>query len=250
MAQRLRDSTERRKRGMFLIDGEREIERALQYGFEIETIFVAEGEEAGLVLEGGPSAISLQPVKRQLLGRIAYGQREEGMVAVARTPDLRLAALRSPPGNLLILDRTEKPGNLGACLRTCAAGGIAAVILTNPVCEVFNPNTIRASRGSVFALPIGVCSPVEAQAYCRKHGISMRTARVDGSRSLWACPMTAPVALVFGSEAYGLGEDWLVTDIESFHIPMQAGADSLNLSISVAISLYELVRQQWVGSNK
>ncbi len=246
-AARLRDAKSRRKLNRFLIDGWREIELAVQFGVELETIFFSsDTTHPSLAVAGARRGfeLQLQPVTAKVLERISYGQRQDTPVAVAVTPKFELQYVPwRPPQILLVLDRTEKPGNLGACLRTAAAAGVSAVVLTDPVCEPCNPNTIRASRGSLFSVPLAVTTCAEFQAYCRLHSIPCFTARVDASTDLWRQDFTAGAALVFGSEAQGLGVDWQGDALRSFSIPMQGAPDSLNLSNSAAISLYEAVRQ-------
>ncbi len=243
---RLRNAAVRRKSGLFLIDGVREIELAAAHGFQIETVFYTEGsDQLETIPRAGNVGAALQPVTAAVLSRISYGQRTDAPVALAVTPALPLRELRSNSEGLwLVLDRTEKPGNLGACLRTATAVDVGAVILTDPVCEVFNPNTIRSSRGTVFALPMAISSSSELVTFCKERKIRLMCSRVDATRNLWECDFTAETALVFGNESVGLGENWLLAEAESFCIPMQGAADSLNLSISAAVTLYEAVRQR------
>ncbi len=244
----LRDSSSRRRSGRFLIDGVREISLASKHGIELETIFVDENHQAELMAACGESVRNLlQPVTSKVLERISYGQRQSYPVAVGATPELTLAKLTMPPAPLiLVLDRTEKPGNLGACLRSASACGVDAVILTQPVCELFNPNTIRASRGTVFTLAIAITACAAVRSICDQQNIQMYAARVDAQHSLWSQSFTSGSAFVFGSEAHGLGSEW--EGIPDFTIPMRGVTDSLNLSISAAITLYEAVRQRGMVS--
>jgi TrmH family RNA methyltransferase len=240
---RLRDARGRRQANEFLIDGNTEILRAIAAGLDLSIIFVEAGE--GLPLELQRCEVPVQPVTRAVLEKISYGERGAAPVAVARTPDLPLSRLKlSSTALVLVLDRIEKPGNLGACLRTSAACGADAVILTNPVCEVFNPNTIRASRGAVFTLPVAIASVDELLQLAKGVGLKPWAARVDGSSSLWDCDFTGGSLVVFGSESQGLGDDWRREPVHSFQIPMSPRMDSLNVSISTAVTLYEAVRQR------
>ncbi len=248
---KLRDSGQRRKLKQFIIDGEREIVRAVAAGIEIATVYFPDQFSVrGLELEqwwlrAGLPETSLQPVSAGVMQKLAYGDRESSVVAVAQCPPLELARLRlESPTLILVLDGLEKPGNLGACMRTAAASGAEAVVLTNPVCDVFNPNAIRASRGMMFSLPIAVASPTEVIELCTRQHIRMQTARVDGKTPLWETDLVASTALVFGSEAHGLDDSWPASLCQSFYIPMSSTTDSLNVSISAALTLYEAARQR------
>lgn len=240
---RLRDARGRRKAGEFLIDGNAEIARAIAAGYELALVFVEAGERVPAELQR--LAVPLQPVTRAVLEKISYGERGAAPVAVARTPALPLSRLELSSSSLvLVLDRIEKPGNLGACLRTSAACGADAVILTDPVCEVFNPNTLRSSRGAVFTLPLAIASVDELFELAQSVGLKLWAARVDGSVGLWDCDFRGGCAVVFGSESKGLGDAWRREQVQPFQIPMTARMDSLNVSISTAVTLYEAVRQR------
>ncbi|MGN6544351.1 MAG: TrmH family RNA methyltransferase, partial [Aureliella sp.] len=161
-ALRLRDSRARRRSGQILIDGIREIEVARRAGVALETIFYPLSDAGNPVappsMDHWPEA-ALQPVSDRVFEKLAYGERTGGAVAVACAPKLDLEKLQLPDQPLvLVLDRVEKPGNIGAVARTAATAGADALVLTDPACEVFNPNAIRASLGTVFSLSIAVCS--------------------------------------------------------------------------------------------
>lgn len=250
---RLREAATRRKLGRFLIDGWREIELASRHGVQIETIFVdGTGDMAEPSASAHPSAgvehdlaTRTQAVSSKVLERIGYGQRSDTPVAVAVTPQFELRQVAwEPPQVILVLDRTEKPGNLGACLRTAAAAGVSAVILTDPICEPCNPNTIRASRGSLFTVPLAVTSGALFRSFCAACQLPCFAARVDAAADLWQQDFSQGGAVLFGSEAHGLGPEWYDARVQGFTIPMQGTPDSLNLSISTALTLYEAVRQQ------
>ena len=249
-ALRLRDARSRRRGGEFLIDGWIEVQRALANGIVVRTLFVGENELEVERLEGLASAsqVLCQSVAAPLMQKLRYGNQNTGPVAVAEIPAWPLESMQveSRDSLFLVLDRTEKPGNIGACLRTAAASGASGVVLTDPICELFNPNVIRASRGTIFTLPIAVTSREEFCGWAAKHRLRVWTARVDGSSSLWQCNFREPTAIVFGNEATGLDADWGSEGPTStdFKIPMRDRADSLNLSISAAVTLYEAVRQR------
>ncbi len=241
---RLRDAGARRHGGRFLIDGDREIALAQRHGIELEMVYVAPNSP---LLARGSAAIAapLQLVSPAVLAKLSYGQRGAASVAVGITPQSTLRGFSWHPGQLLlVLDQTEKPGNLGACLRTASACGATAVILTDPVCEPYNPNAIRASRGAIFSMKLLTATRDEFQALVRTQSIPLFAARVDATQPLWQQDFTAGGAVLFGSEAAGLGREWDSPEVRLFTIPMQGATDSLNLSISTAVTLYEAVRQR------
>lgn len=243
-ALKLRASSGRRKAQRFLIDGWREIELAARCGIELETLFHSESGAAVRYAHLTKEPI-FQEVAASVLSRISYGERGDSPVAVARTPALAANELQIAPDELvLVLDRTEKPGNLGACLRTASACGVSQVLLTDPICEVFNPNTIRASRGTVFTVPIRIVTANDFCSYAIERQLRVYCARVGGRKSLWECNLQGGCSIVLGNEAHGLDQSWESPEFSAFSIPMSGAADSLNLSISTAVTLYEAVRQR------
>ncbi len=243
---KLRDASTRRESGYFIIDGETEIRRALEAGYAMDSLyFPVEGADAFESLLGRFESDQLQPVSSAVMRKLAYGDRDSGLVAVAKTPSLDVQLLKLKSNSLiLVLDRIEKPGNLGACLRTATATGVAAVLLTNPICDVFNPNTIRASRGCLFSVPLAVATPTEVVTVCERARVPLFCARVDGAVPFWEADFRGGAAIVLGNEADGLGEFWAEPRCKSIHIPMHDATDSLNVSISAAVTLYEAMRQQ------
>lgn len=243
---KLRDASTRRASGYFIIDGSDEVARAIAAGIELDCIYFSE-DEARLneSLFAELNGDQLQPVSSAVMRKLAYGERDSGLIAVAKGPSLDLQQLRLPPqALLLILDSIEKPGNLGACMRTAAATGAHAVILTNPICDVFNPNAVRASRGSLFSVPVAVATPEQVVRLCERLQIELYTARVDGQVEFWEADFKRGAAIVLGNEASGLDDSWRGSHFKSLQIPMRDVTDSLNVSISAAVMLYEAVRQR------
>jgi RNA methyltransferase, TrmH family len=233
----LRESRKRRQSGQFLIDGAVEICRAIAAGLNVERVL---SDDQIL-----PSELHELVTSSPLLEKLSYGQHSNQPIAVVTTPSLSLHSLNLDSNSLvLVLDRTEKPGNLGACLRSAAAGGASAVVLTDPICDPFNANAIRASRGTMFRVPMAMATASEFIKLAREIQLPLLAARVDATKSLWEINLERGTAMVFGNEAEGLGRDWAGASIDSFTIPMTSKADSLNLSISAAVTLYEAFRQR------
>jgi TrmH family RNA methyltransferase len=249
-ASALRDRRERDRAGLTLVDGARELRRALDADVAVVEVFACEpllaGPDARLALDTlRVRGIPTQPVSETVFARLAFGQRAEGLVAVVRVPSASLDELAVPERPLvMVVEGVEKPGNLGAILRSADGAGAHAVIAASPRTDVFNPNTIRASAGTIFSLPLAAAATGETRAWLAARGVRIVTARVDAELMYTDTDLTGPVALVVGAEADGLSDDWLGPGIDAVRIPMLGAADSLNVSVSAAILLYEARRQR------
>ena len=230
-------SRERKARGLFVVEGRREFERACATGYEAVTVFVREGEACA------DKADFL--VSDRLYEKIAYRGGTEGLVAILRARDLHLQDIRLSPSPLvLVLESVEKPGNLGAVLRSADAAGVDAVLVCDPLTDLYNPNLIRASLGAFFSVPAVACSSDEAYAWLKAHGIAILTAQLQDSELYYATDMVHPTALVFGTEDKGLSDFWRERADAHIRIPMAGTMDSLNVSASAAILAFEAVRQR------
>ena len=189
--------------------------------------------------------IAPQPVSEAVFAKLAFGQRAEGLVAVVRIPSAALGDLALPERPLVVvLEAVEKPGNLGAILRSADGAGADALIAASPRTDLFNPNAIRASAGTIFSLPLAAGTTGEVLAWLAERGLRIVTARVDADRVYTDADLTGPLALVLGAEADGLSDAWRGPTVEAVRIPMLGMADSLNVSVSAAILLYEARRQR------
>lgn len=274
MAAALRDAKSRRQQGLFLIDGIGLIERALQGGISLEQLFVRDDADSMAQLAGLLAQyprIDAQSccfrVAPGAMEKLQYGQRDLGLIAVAKVAKTDLdgfpervqarwsqskrpssesqrevTSRRSNPC-YLVLDRIEKPGNLGAALRTADGAGVAGVLLADPICDAWNPNAVRASLGALFTVPIAIAAEAAVQAWLAKSNIQIFAARVEGSKCYTAANYQQPHAIVIGNEAEGLQHRWLDPSIEPIAIPMSGVVDSLNASVSTAVILYESKRQ-------
>jgi TrmH family RNA methyltransferase len=269
LASSLREAKARKQQGLFLVDGCDLTERALLGGLELSQIFFKDKAESIAELEGlrkkyafGLASCECYRVSPDAMQKLQYGERDLGMIAVAKVPETQLGsfairvrasvASRSSgePVNqcYLVLDRMEKPGNLGAALRTADGAGVSGVILADPICDVWNPNAVRASLGALFTVPIAVSSVAEIHAYLYQAGIQIFTARVEGAVPYTSADFRRPHAIVIGNEANGLQHRWQTPDVQAIAIPMSGVVDSLNASVSTAILLYESKRQNPVNS--
>jgi RNA methyltransferase, TrmH family len=248
---RLRDASARRDTGLMVIDGAKEIRQAILGNVEFTELYVDShctsiAHELGLATDSVTRAQFerieqvITPVSSQVLERIAFGNRNESIVAVAKQPSVELSRIiPRERGLILVIDQVEKPGNLGAMLRTADAVGASAVLLSDPVCEIWNPNAIRASLGAIFRLPIGVGSSKDVLRWLNESKFQVVAARVDGSKNYREIKWSKQVAIVVGSEANGLGHEWKQASVEAVMLPMRGTVDSLNVSVSAAVLLYE-----------
>ena len=247
---RLRDRRQRDSTGLTLVDGAREVRRALDSGIEVVEAFVCEpmlaGEDARAALDtmaarGIPSVSTTEAA----FAKVAFGDRADGLIAVVRVPGLLLDDLELPADPLIVvLEGVEKPGNLGAVLRSADGAGADALIAASPRTDLFNPNAIRASAGTIFSIPIAAAPGPDVVGWLRERSIRIVAARVDADELYTAADLTGPLAVAFGSEADGLTDAWDAADIAAVRLPMRGIADSLNVSVSAAVVLYEARRQR------
>jgi TrmH family RNA methyltransferase len=180
-----------------------------------------------------------------VFAKIAFGERNEGLVAVAKTPQRTLAALEMPDNPLVaVLENLEKPGNVGAVLRTADAAGVSAVIVADGGTDLYNPNAIRASLGAIFTVPVCAASSTETLAWLKQRGLAIFAARVDGAVDYAAASYRGPTAIVLGSEAHGLSRTWRGSGVSGIKLPMRGVVDSLNVSATAAVLFYEAMRQR------
>ena len=252
----LRDRRERDRTGLTVVDGAREIRRAIDAGADLVEVFVCEpllaGPDARAALDSlRERGLPIQATSEPVFAKLAFGERSEGLVAIARIPSLALDALAPPIDPLVaVVEGVEKPGNLGAILRSADGAAVDAVIAASPRTDLFNPNAIRASAGTIFTVPLAAGATPDVLTWLRNRGLRIVAARVDAARAYTDVDLTGPLALVVGAEAEGLGDDWSAPDVVAVHLPMLGIADSLNVSVSAAILFYEARRQRGEPTRK
>ena len=251
--QRLKDvaklqskSALRRDCGLFVVEGRREAERAIAAGFTIRQLFFCEDigplVEVQPLVDAAPQSFSLS---KAAYSKIAYREGTEGVVAVFDVRTMTLSELTPDPDSLVIvLESVEKPGNLGAILRSADASGAFAVIVCDPLTDIYNPNVIRASTGAVFTTPVVACSSPEAAGWLAANRFKIVTAQLQDSNVYYDVDFTVATALVFGTESTGLTDFWRDRADAHIMIPMMGVMDSLNVATSVAILSYEALRQK------
>ncbi|WP_431135041.1 TrmH family RNA methyltransferase [Psychroserpens mesophilus] len=240
-------SRERKKTGLFLIEGQRELSLAIKGGYEIETLLfypdlITEEELSDFTT----SQLNIVKISREVFQKLAYRDTTEGIIAVAKSKPHTLENLQITHKNPLILiaEAPEKPGNIGAILRTADAAHIDAVIIANPKTDVYNPNIIRSSVGCVFTNQVVMASTTKIIAFLSKMKINTYCAALQASKSYHTQDYTKPTAIVVGTEADGLTNEWLKASTQNIIIPMQGEIDSMNVSVAAGILIFEAKRQR------
>jgi len=243
-------SRERKKQGLFVAEGLREVGLALKNGFQADSLFFDEDKTSPEALDqlfatGAEEPRDIYAVSTAVMEKIAFRASVPNVVALLRRRDRRLSELSPAPAPLvLILETIEKPGNLGAILRTADAAGVDAVIVCDPLVDEYNPNAIRSSLGAIFSVPIVTTDAEPALAWLRRQGIRIFSTYLGASTPYYTIDLKGPSAFVLGSEAYGISDFWVRESNQNIIIPMQGQVDSLNVSVSAAIVLFEAVRQR------
>ena len=271
-------SAERRRTGLFVVEGRREVEHCVEMGLEVVEVFVCEelggwscdnvaanrteGMKEAKEVEGMKGVkevegmrgvkvaevtrgVKVTEVTRGVYEKMAYRGGTEGVMAVVKSKERRLDELDLNENPLIVVvERVEKPGNLGAILRSADAAGADAVVVCDPLTDLWNPNLIRSSIGAVFTVPCVACGSEECIEFLKAHGIQILTAQLQDSELYYDTDMRRGTAIVMGTEATGLTEVWRKAADAHIRIPMLGRLDSLNVSVSAAILLYEAVRQR------
>ena len=247
---RLRNRRPRDQQKVFPVEGYRAISRALEQGVAIRELYFAPEwflgtNEAELIATAEAAGARLFELSKPAFAKVAYRDRPEGLLALVDQWETRLEdlALGDPPF-LLVVESIEKPGNLGTILRSADAAGVDAVIVCDPVTDLFNPNVVRSSTGVLFAVDLAIASAEEVIAWLRAGGNRIAATTPHTDRLYTEADLTGPVALAMGSEQYGLSQIWLDACDLPVRIPMAGQADSLNVAMATLVTLFEAVRQR------
>jgi TrmH family RNA methyltransferase len=245
----LREAKVRRGSGLTVIDGVRELSRTLDADVEIKHVFYC----PKLLVDAGEELLTRLHAKKKYIievnefvfSKIAFGDRQEGVIGVVRVPQLKLEGIRlSKKPLVVIVESVEKPGNLGAIMRSCDAVGVEALLICDPKTDVYNPNVIRSSTGVVFHLPIVTLEREKILEFLRARKIKICATVVDAKQSYTSTDLSEAIAIALGTEDQGLSDFWIKNADIKVKIPMKGIADSLNVSTSAAIMLYEAFRQR------
>ena len=247
-------SKERRKKGLFVVEGKREIIHCVEAGYEPHTFFICRDIITEKELDSILGAVEenfcgmtcqIIEIPQHLYDKVAYRGGTEGVIAEMHCKEMALDNLRMKENPLVVvLESVEKPGNLGAVLRSADASGVDAVIVCDPLTDMYNPNLIRSSIGAIFTVPVATATSEEAIAWLKNNGIKIYTAQLQDSEWYYDTDMKGGTAIVMGTEATGLTDVWRKAADAHIKIPMLGRLDSLNVSVSAAILMFEAVRQR------
>ncbi len=255
----LRRRRARDEAGLTVVEGHEELALALAAGVAPQTLYVcpelyspsgyagsqAIGSQVELVAAARAAGAEIVSVSRAAFERVAYREGPDGLLGVLPAVDRPLSALRLPAGPLVLLvEGVEKPGNLGAMLRTADAAGVDAVVAANPVTDWGNPNVVRASKGTVYAVPVASASTAATIGWCREHGIRLVVTTPETDVLYSDTPLTGPVVVAVGAEKHGASRELLDAADVRVRIPMSGKANSLNVAAAAAVVLFEAVRQR------
>lgn len=245
-------SSLRSEKQLFVLEGRRELMHCISRGYQVDSLFICreilQEEPEYEALLSSLSSYTVTLVSRAVYERIAYRNGTEGIIALVHMKRHGLESLPSPTPShaplYMVLESVEKPGNLGAILRSADASGVDAVIVCDPLTDLYNPNLIRSSMGGLFSVPTVACSSRECIDFLKAAGVRILTAQLQDSSLYYDTDMTLPTAIVMGTESTGLTAQWREAADAHIRIPMLGILDSLNVSVSAAVLLYEAVRQR------
>jgi TrmH family RNA methyltransferase len=249
-AARLRDRRGRKQQNRMLVDGLREIQRACTAGIETEELYVCESMLDAMTRSSAMELaatfdVEIMRVTEEVFRKLAFGQRAEGVVLVGIPPKRRLDDLSLDTNAMIaVLESVEKPGNLGAVLRSADAAGVSAVVVADALTDLYHPNAIRASLGAVFTVPVCAASTDEVIRWIRQRHVATFAARVDGAVPYTEVDYRQPCAVVLGREATGLSAAWHDSWVTPIKLPMLGTVDSLNVSVTAAVLFFEALRQR------
>jgi len=238
---------QRKKTGLFLIEGKRELSLAIKGGYNVNTLlFYPELFSESEAQAMSQYNIEIIEISKEVFQKLAHRDTTEGVIAVVNSKHHTLEDLKFKSKNPLILvaEAPEKPGNIGALLRTADAANVDAVIIANPKSDLYNPNIIRSSVGCVFTTEIAMASSDEAIDFLKKYNFNIFSAILQESEPYHSQDYTLPTAIVVGTEATGLTEEWRKAASKNISIPMQGEIDSMNVSVAAGILIFEAKRQR------
>lgn len=238
-------SRERKKQQLFVVEGKREIELACKGQFDIDSLlFIQQKIEYDYLKQF--NAREVIEITQEVYQKIAYRESTEGIIATAKSKyiDLNSLIFKNKEPLILVIEGIEKPGNIGAMIRSADAANIDAIILADPKTDQYNPNVIRSSVGGVFTKNIVISSSNEVIKFFKKNNIRMYAATLQNSNKYTDEDYTEASAIIVGTEANGLTQIWRDHSTKNINIPMQGEIDSMNVSVAAAIILFEAKRQR------
>ena len=227
---------------LFVIEGYRELRMANSNGFNIKKIF-CNTNIADLEFVKSEFKSEIIEVNNDVYSKISFRNTTEGLVGIVEQKDKNIKLIGEQNKLVIILDGIEKPGNIGAILRSCDAAKVDLIIINNQKCDLYNPNIIRSSLGTIFSQKIISLDSKSTLSYLKKHNIKVYATSLDAKKNIEKINYNSSCAVVFGSENLGISKFWITNSDQLIKIPMLGSIDSLNVSVSTAIVLYEINRQ-------
>lgn len=243
---KLRKSRERKKQGLFLIEGMKEVEAALKSGVDIQSVYVSPDIKTAEIQKLVSTEDKVASVTKEMFKKISYTKEESGILAVASAYQYKLKDLEGllEDPMVMVLENVEKPGNLGAIIRTAVSAGVDAVIVNDMQTDIFNPNVVRASLGGLFFIKVIEAGAKETYNWLREKELSVYVTSAHSTKSYWNIDYTLGFGLVVGSENRGVSEFWKKKTDSLITIPMKGKVSSLNVSVAGAVVIYEALRQR------
>jgi TrmH family RNA methyltransferase len=240
---------DRAQTGTFVLEGQRELEMAINGGYNIDSIFFYPEffslQQVESLIKDSTQSPGIVEISKEVYQKLAYREKTEGVLAIAKAKSHELKNLSLPKNPLiLVAEAPEKPGNIGALLRTADAANLDAVLIANPKSDIYNPNIIRSSVGCVFTVPIATGNTSEIIDFLEERKISIFAAALSAKAAYTKADFTGATALVVGTESTGLSDEWLSKADAQIIIPMEGSIDSMNVSVSAAILIFEAKRQR------
>lgn len=245
----LQKAKERRSRGVFIIEGLKEIEKAILSDYQFNSVYycpdLISKDRIDNMLGSLKHNLPIEEISTKVYNQVAYRENSGGLIVCAKPKTTELSGLKISKNPLiLVVESVEKPGNLGALLRTADAAGVNGVIVCDPHTDIYNPNVIRASIGSVFTTPLVLSDSKTIVEWLKNKGIKLFCTALSASKPHYEIDFTVPSAIVMGSESTGLTDEWLNKSDQNIIIPMHGAADSMNVSTSAAVIVFEAIRQR------
>ena len=234
-------SKERKLKKLFVVEGKKEIDRAILGGYHFKSIFIREGSP--MIFNKSKKIKDLFFIKKKLFDKMSIRSGSEKYLGIGISKNHDLNDLTFIKGTILIADSIEKPGNIGALLRTSSALGVSAFILSNQISDIYHPNVIRSSLGGVFNIPIFISDPSTIINHLKKNNINLISGTInEKSIPISKASFKKPCAILVGSESKGLSSQWIKNSSEIIEIPMKNNIDSLNVSVAAAILLHQSIQ--------
>lgn len=245
---KLYKSKERKASDVFIVEGLKEVSRGVSSGFSLKSLYFCPeilNHDLEEIINVNFNIIDVFELDRKVYEKIAYRNNTEGILGLFYKKNYFLEEIEVKKNDLfIVLESLEKPGNLGAVLRTADAAGVACIILTESKVDNYHPNVIRASLGAAFSVPVIVSTTQKVNDWLKNNGIKSYAAALPAFDNIYNIDLKGKIALIFGTESDGLSNFWLDNADINYTIPMTGIVDSLNVSVSVAVSVYEVVRQR------